>query len=95
MQYPDLLTLWIGSITWSIVFLIAVSLYLYAKRKSRVGGSDSGPSKISDFVFVFVLLGLLALYIVSINRTSAILFGVGNIVVEVVLVIYAVRNRRT
>jgi len=33
------------------------------------------------------------LYIVSINRTSAVIFAVGNIVVEIVLFAYTVRNK--
>jgi hypothetical protein len=39
------------------------------------------------------LVGLLGLYIVSINRTSSLIFALGNIVVEIVLVVYTVRNK--
>jgi hypothetical protein len=93
MRDTDLtLIWWAASIIWSIAFLIAVSLFLYVKRKSSTGG-ESGPGKLSDFVFVFVLVGLLALYIASINRASSLLFAVGNIVVEVILVIYTMRNK--
>jgi len=46
-----------------------------------------------DFVFVWVLFGLLALYIVSINISSAILFAAGNIFTEIVLIVYTVKNR--
>jgi hypothetical protein len=92
MEHSDLLIWWAVSIIWSIVFLIAVSLFLYAKRKNRVTG-DPGPRKLSDFVFVFVLIGLLALYIASINRTSSVLFAIGNVVVEVILVVYTVKNK--
>jgi hypothetical protein len=93
MQEADLtLIWWAASIIWSIAFLIVVSLFLYFNRKSRVSG-ESGRGKLSDFVFVFVLVGLLALYIATINRASSLLFAVGNIVVEAILVVYTMRNK--
>jgi hypothetical protein len=93
MQEADLtLIWWAASIVWSIAFLIVVSLFLYLKRKGRVSG-ESARGKLSDFVFVFVLVGLLALYIATINRASSLLFAVGNIVVEAILVVYTMRNK--
>jgi hypothetical protein len=44
-------------------------------------------------VIVWVLLGLLGLYIVSIDRGSYILFASGNIVVEALLIAYTIKNR--
>jgi hypothetical protein len=48
---------------------------------------------VRDFAFVWVLLGLLGLYIVSIDRGSYILLASGNLVVEALLIAYTVRNR--
>jgi uncharacterized membrane protein len=97
MLYSDLFAWWVICISWSAVFLTAVSVYLYVdsrKRKGHVGGARSSPvGVIEDFVFVWVLLGLLNLYIVSINRGSSILFAAGNIVVEVILIAYARKNK--
>ncbi len=42
-------------------------------------------------MFVWILLALLMLYVVSIGERSSMLFAVGNIVVEILLVIYVVR----
>ena len=49
--------------------------------------------KAIDFIFVWVLAGLLALYIFTINNSSATIFAVGNIVVELILVVYTVKHR--
>ena len=75
------------------MFLIAVSIFLYLRRKNGSEKATLGHGKVTDFVFVIVLVGLLGLYIVSINRTSSLIFALGNIFVEIVLVVYAVRNR--
>ena len=52
---------------------------------------------VKDFVFVWFLLGLLVFYIFSVRLGSGTLteavFALGNIVVEVLLVFYLVRNR--
>jgi len=50
-------------------------------------------SKARDFIFVWILACLLALYIFTINNSSAIIFAAGNIVVEIVLVVYTVKHR--
>lgn len=50
-----------------------------------------------DFIFVWILLGLLVFYIFSVQlgtgRLSEAVFAVGNIVVEALLVFYLFRNR--
>ncbi len=50
-----------------------------------------------DFIFVWVLLGLLVFYIFSVQlgtgRLSEVVFALGNIVVEVLLVFYLLKNR--
>jgi heme/copper-type cytochrome/quinol oxidase subunit 2 len=93
MQHSDLLFLWALSISWSAVFLIAVSIYLYARRKHRAPDKVSTHVRLNDFVFVIVLAALLGLYIVSIDRTSSLIFAAGNIIVEVILVAYTVKNK--
>ncbi|MGA2460692.1 MAG: hypothetical protein ABSF82_04665 [Candidatus Bathyarchaeia archaeon] len=93
MQSSNLLFLWALSISWSAVFLIAVSVYLYARRKHRTPDKASSHVRVNDFVFVIVLAALLGLYIVSIYRTSSLIFAAGNIIVEVILVAYTVKNK--
>jgi Ca2+/Na+ antiporter len=97
MDYSNLFGWWISSITFNIVFVILASIYLYSRRK-RQPSFESGP-KIArwakDFVFVSILLALLVLYVVSIGEGSYLLFAVGNIVVEMVLVAYVVRSGKS
>lgn len=93
MQSSNLLFLWALSISWSAAFLIAVSIYLYARRKHRAPDRASTHVRLNDFVFVVVLASLLGLYIFSIDRTSSLIFAAGNIIVEVILVVYTVKNK--
>jgi hypothetical protein len=97
MPYPELFTWWAATITWSTVFLTLISIYLYidsAKRRKQVGQKGQGAGKlVRDFTFVWVLLGLLFLYIVTIDQNSATMFAVGNIVVEILLLIYLWMNK--
>jgi Flp pilus assembly protein TadB len=89
---------WIITISWSIAFLIMVSIYLYADSRTRRKESSqttAGTAKLGkNFVFVWVLLGLLVFYIVSVNIGSSVIFAAGNIVVEAILIVYLVKNRR-
>jgi hypothetical protein len=76
--------------------LTAVSIYLCIdSRKSREQRphTTSMSRFVRDFVFVWVLLGLLGLYIVSIDRSCYVLFASGNIVVEALRIAYTVKNR--
>jgi uncharacterized membrane protein len=95
VTYSDLLDWWTISISWSTAFLIAVSLYLYWDRRKRLTEGTRILNRITlrHFVFVWVLAGLLGLYIVSIYRGSSTVFVAGNLVVEAILVVYSVRNR--
>jgi hypothetical protein len=92
MIYSGLLGWWTISIIWCAVFLIAVSLYLYWDRRKRFteGTHVLKRSRIHDFIFVWILVALLALYIVSIYRSSSIVFAAGNILVEAILVLYII-----
>ena len=91
--YSGLLVVWAMSITSCTIFLIGVSFYLYLRRRTRSPDNKSSHVRVTDFLFVLVLAGLLGLYIVSINRTSALVFAVGNIVVEIVLLVYTIRSK--
>jgi len=98
MAYPELFPCWAMTISWGIVFLIAVSTYLYIGSRKRLGRKDARMGEdvldlMRDFVFVWVLLGLLILYIVSIGNGSSMLFAVGNVIIEVILFAYAIKNR--
>jgi len=93
MAYSSLLTWWIVSISWSALFLIAVSFFLYWKSRVHHTGFSGMLGVVKDFVFVWVLAALLILYIVTINNSSSLLFVAGNIVVEIVLIFYTVKNR--
>ncbi|MEM0328420.1 MAG: hypothetical protein QXN53_07595 [Thermoproteota archaeon] len=88
---------WIITISWSIAFLILVSIYIYqtsrTKRKERTRTTANRLRLVKDFVFVWILLGLLVFYIVSVNIGSAVLFAIGNIVVEIILIVYLMKNR--
>lgn len=95
MKYSDLLFVWAVSITWCTVFLIAVSFYLYHRRKTRSPESGTIRVRLKEFFFVLVLACLLGLYILSINLTSSLVFAIGNIIVEIVLVGYTMRNKTT
>lgn len=48
-----------------------------------------------NFIFVWILLGLLFFYVFSIQIGSAGIFATGNIVVEVILVLYLMRYRKS
>ena len=89
---------WIITISWSIAFLILVGIYLYAgsktKRKESISAAGNGFRFVTNFVFIWVLIGLLVFYIVSVNIGSTAVFAAGNIVVEAILIAYLVRNRQ-
>ena len=94
----DLFTWWIISISWSIVFLIVIGIYLYVSSAKRRENSQekSNPIKVAgNLMVLWILLGLLAFYIAAVKLGSAAFFAVGNIVVEAILVIHIVKNRST
>lgn len=93
----DLFPWWAIIITGGSIFLAIVSIYLYAgsRKKMEIGGRrvKKRVSLLKSFVFVWVLLGLLVFYIISIRIGSAIVFAVGNIFVEILLVVYLLKNK--
>jgi peptidoglycan/LPS O-acetylase OafA/YrhL len=96
MPYADLFSWWIASITFNIMFVIGASIYLYRRGRQRGLETPKGKGRIGrvvkEFAFVWLLLGLWLLYIYSIGEQSALIFAAGNIVMEILLVIYVVRN---
>lgn len=105
MPNIDLFAWWALCISFSSIFLTLVSIYLFIDSKSRRKADARRKASVftvgREFAFVFVLLGLLVFYIFSIQlaRASALgvlaeaVFTVGNIIVEVLLVLYLLRNR--
>jgi hypothetical protein len=86
---------WIWSITFNVAFVIAASIYLYTRRKRPHKEQLTGIGKVvrvlKDFVFVWVLSGLLIFYVYAVGVASASLFAAGNVVVEVLLVVYQLK----
>jgi Flp pilus assembly protein TadB len=98
MASIDLFQWWAATISAGSVFLTLVGAYLYLEsRKKRKEGErkrESGIRRLlTDFIFVWVLLGLLIFYIVSIDIGSDMLFAAGNVLVEVLLIIYLLKNK--
>jgi cobalamin synthase len=97
MTSIDLFTWWAICISGGSVFLAFVSIYLYtssrAKRREGKQASKKATNLMKNFIFVWVLLSLLVFYIISINIGSLVIFAAGNILVEVLLVLYLIRNR--
>jgi uncharacterized membrane protein len=95
--FLDLFTWWIISISWSIVFLIVVGIYLYVdsskKRKENTQIKQNAARLAKDFVFIWILISLLIFYIISVNVGSSALFAVGNIIIEVILIAYLLKNK--
>lgn len=102
MPNIDLFTWWALSISFSSIFLTFISIYLFIDSKSRrkegIQKRASAFRMGKNFAFVWVLLGLLVFYIFSIQLGAGVLseaiFAVGNIVVEALLVLYLLRNRK-
>jgi len=91
----DLFTWWMISISFSIIFLTLVSTYLYSNRNCEKAKEKkkNTTALVRNFIFVFVLISLLLFYIVSVRIESAPIFAAGNIVVEVILIVYLFKNR--
>ncbi len=88
--YADLLVWWAVTITAGTMFLVMVSFFIYFNGgEGRINGNSVwGLGMVKNFVFVWIMLGLLALYIVSISGGSYTLFAAGNLVVEAILAVY-------
>jgi hypothetical protein len=99
LPYPDLFIWWAGTISFGIIFLSIVSFVLYflAKKEGRVApkGVGSFLFNVKNFAFVWVLLTLLVLYIVSIDGQNYTMFAIGNVVIEAFIFGYLVLIRKT
>ena len=93
MVYGELFVWWIATISWSIAFPIAVSVFLYSRRPSKGTSRRRSLGWVGDFAFVWFLLGLLVFYVAAVGQGSALLFGVGNVAVEVLLLVYVLVAR--
>ena len=93
MPYEYLFFWWAIAITWSSMFLVAIGIYLYVVSRRRNNLTVNRTGFGMNLVFVWVLLGLLVLYLVSIDLGSAPLFAAGNILVEAILVGYILKRR--
>jgi Flp pilus assembly protein TadB len=93
----DLFTWWAITISAGSIFLTSVSIYIYASTKTRRKESEQTKANVTsivkNFAFVWVLLGLLIFYIVSIQIGSIVIFAAGNILVEILLIVYLLKNR--
>jgi heme/copper-type cytochrome/quinol oxidase subunit 2 len=92
----NLFAWWASSISGGSIFLVIVAIYIYIKQRARRKESKKiakNVDTLKDFIFVWILLSLLVFYIISIKIGSAILFAVGNIFVEIILIIYLIKNK--
>jgi len=92
----DLFGWWVLSISSSIVFLTLVSIYIYGTRSGKTceTKNEKGVKRIVvNFAFVWVLIGLLLFYIASVQMGSSLVFAAGNIAVELLLLVYLLRNK--
>ncbi len=94
MAYPELFGWWIATISWSIAFPVAVSIYLYRARPKKETGQRSKLRLVGDFTFVWFLIGLLGFYVLAVGRDSPVIFALGNLVVESLLIWYVLRAGR-
>ncbi len=92
----DLFQWWAATITAGSLFLALVGVYLYVdsrgRRRNHQKQGRNLKRLVTDFFFVWVLLGLLVFYIVSIDVGSDLMFAVGNVLVEALLVLYLIFN---
>lgn len=90
---------WAVTISAGTIFLLIVSVYLYRDTQNRRGGVPKAKRKVNrlltDFVFVWVLIGLLVFYVVTIELSSPLIFALGNIAVELLLIVYAIYSGKT
>jgi hypothetical protein len=84
-----------GCIFFLLALLAAVQWQFDQQHKIQFKAKAVSISK--NFIFVWILLGLLVFYIFSVKLGTGILselvFALGNIAVEVILVFYLFRNR--
>jgi 4-hydroxybenzoate polyprenyltransferase len=84
-----------GCIFFSLAVLEAIEWQREESHRTQFRAKAKSVSK--NFVFVWTLLGLLVFYIFSVKlgtgRLSELVFALGNIVVEVLLILYLFKNK--
>ena len=100
LPYPNLFVWWAGTITFGILFLVCVSavLYLLSKKKGEItstGLINGLLNTAKNYAFVWVLLALLVLYLVSIDGQNYLMFAVGNVIIEVLVFGYLIITKKT
>jgi hypothetical protein len=97
LPYQELFTWWAIVIGAGIGFIVIVSVYLYVSQLKKLKENTQTKTGIirigKDFVFVWVTLILLTLYIVSIGNSSSLIFALGNIIIEIFMVIVLLKNK--
>jgi uncharacterized membrane protein len=95
--YAELFNWWVISISFSVTFMTIIAVYLYVnsrtKRRQINRATGEKSRLIGNFVFVWILLILLALYIATIALGSYELYVLGNIIVDLVLIAYSAMNK--
>jgi len=90
--YSSLFLWWEASIVWCTLFIVIVSLYLYANAKHKRHEKHINPATtVANFTFVWTIIALLGLYILTATQTSQTIFVLGNIIVEAFLLLYTVK----
>ena len=100
LPYPDLFIWWAGIITFGILFLVCVSAVLYVLSKKKGEAKSTGLvngllSTAKNYAFVWVLLTLLVLYLISIDGQNYQMFAAGNVIIEVLVFSYLVITRKS
>ena len=97
--YSDLFNWWVVSISFSVSFMTIIAVYLYVSSRTRrrqiTKATGERTRLVSNFTFVWILLTLLVLYILTIYIGSYVLYVLGNIVVDIMLIAYAARSKLT
>jgi hypothetical protein len=96
-NYMYLFMWWAICISFSILFITLIAVYVYASNKAKRNDEALATNRVAmilrKFVFVWALIGLLVFYLVSVLIVSIVLFAIGNIIVEALLLIYLLKNR--
>ena len=95
--YMYLYLWWAICISFSILFITLIAVYVYVANKAKRKDEAIVTNRVArigrNFVFVWALIGLLVFYLVSVLIVSITLFVIGNVIVEILLLIYLVKNR--
>jgi hypothetical protein len=94
--YSNIFLWWEVSIIWCTAFLTVAAIYLYADSARKNGSERLAKPRnvLENFVFVWILLALLGLYIITITSASQPIFVAGNLIVEIVLIVYILTRGR-